>query len=1004
MIKVPSRLPITRIGAVVLTLFQCYLGDSAMGQSEVYKDPKASLEDRVDALFQKLTDEEKLNLLTGTGFTTSPIPRLGIPPMQMVDAGEGVRGGASETLGPATAFPAAVAMASTWDFALVKQIGEAIGEETLNKGNGSQVLLGPAINIHRSPLGGRNGEYFSEDPYLAGRLAVAYIEGLQSTGAAACLKHFAVYNQENRRYTIDARLSERALREIYLSAFEMAVKEAHPWTVMSSYNQINGFKATSNAYLMLDVLKKGWGFDGVLMSDWGGVQDTVGPLNAGNDLEMPGREYMTPERVSTALRAGKVSQAAIDDSVRRILRTILRVGLMDGSRKLDPSRVNSEEHRRLSLQAAVEGIVLLKNEDGVLPLENGKVRSIAIIGAAARDFQIACAGSPKVVPLHSVSPLEGIRKRAGQTIKVVYSTGAEDGSPVPESVLVPPSGKGSGLLAEYFGNRNLEGKPAMVRTDPQIQFEWTDGPPVPGMDQGNFSVRWQGILIPKRSGKFKLSLTADDGCRLFLDDKPLIDHWVDSAATPNLAEVDLQAGHRYKLRVEYFQSGGEAVARLGWGPAGEQRAFAEAVDVASKSDTALVFVATRGTEGEAADRPSMSLPRNQDALIKAVAAANKRTVVILNNGTPVQMTGWIEDVAGVVELWFPGQEGGTALAAILFGDVSPSGKLPTTFGVRREDYPDFGNFPGNNGRVNYAEGIYVGYRHFDKKRIEPLFPFGHGLSYTLFRYTNLRVSSPRLPADGSVQLAVDVTNIGQRSGAEIAQLYISDTKPLIDKPTQELRGFQRLELRPGETKTAVFEVKPRALAYCDVAGKQWRADAGTYEMAVGSSSRDLHLKTSLALEKTFTETIPFLEEQHPPLPEEGEDLALDCSTTSSSEAHDSEYGSEASRATDDNRSTYWRSDSSDPQWLMVDLGKEAPIRRANIQWGEDRFGPAHAKSYSFQVSVDGVNWTDVYQNENGLGGLEKITFDPVTAHWVRLLCKKRASERGDTVVSLQVFN
>ena len=422
----------------------------------VYKDTHAPLEARVDDLFNQLTPDEKTDLLTGTDFTTRPIPRLGVPAMGMVDAGQGVRGGMSSTQGPATAFPSGIAMASTWDPEMVRRIGKAIGEEALNKGTGSQVLLGPAVNIHRSPLGGRNGEYFSEDPFLAAQLGVGYIQGMQSTGCAACVKHYAANNEEVDRDYVDVRVSERALREIYLPAFEAAVKEGHVWTLMSSYNQVNGYHASANHYLLTDVLKKGWGYDGMVMSDWGGVHETVGAVNAGNDLEMPGPGHLKKDNIVRALKTGKITQTAIDDNVRRILRTVIRVGLLDVPRTPNLRFVNSPEHQRLAFEAASQGIVLLKNQGNLLPLDSKRIKSIAVIGLAATDFQVGAAGSPTVQPFYTVSPLDGIKKRVGTNVAVRYVRGTDSGQPVPNANLTLPTG-GNGLRAEYFANRNLEG-------------------------------------------------------------------------------------------------------------------------------------------------------------------------------------------------------------------------------------------------------------------------------------------------------------------------------------------------------------------------------------------------------------------------------------------------------------------------------------------------------------------------------------------------------------------
>jgi beta-glucosidase len=691
---------------LVLSAVFCVAAHSLVSGQTVplYKNPKASLEQRVDDLFSRLTQDEKLSLLGGTGFTMQPIPRLGVPAMAMADAGQGVRGGQNSTLGPATAFPAGIEMASTWDTNLLWRIGQAIGVEARNKGSGVQVLLGPAVNIHRTPLGGRNAEYFSEDPFLTARLDVAYIRGIQSTGVSACLKHFDCNNQETDRRNVNVIVGERALREIYLPAFKAGVQEGGAWCVMSSYNKVNGLYASANPHLLTEILKKEWGFDGMVMSDWHGVHETA-VVQAGNDLEMPTGKHMSVPKLKAALANGSITQTAVDDSIHRILRTIIRVGLLNGPMRRDPSQVNSPAYQQLALEVAENGIVLLKNRRNLLPLDRTRIKSIAVIGEDATNMQVDALGSPEVHPLHTVEFLDGIKARANH-VNVYYASSS----------------------------------------------------------------------------------------------------------------------------------------------------FA-AIVAAKKSDIAVVCVSTRRMEGEGHDRPSMDLPDQQSDLIRAIAAVNKKTIVVLNNGTPVTMTNWLNRVPAVIETWFPGQEGGTALAAILFGDVNPSGKLPDTLGANRDDYPDAGNFPGKNLEVHYAEGIYVGYRHFDKAGIKPLFPFGYGLSYTTFGYKHLQLSNANLSPDGSVKTSVDITNTGKRAGGEVAELYIHVLHPKIDRPVRELKGFAKVALAPGETKTVDFNITPRDLAYFDVPGHQWKADVGEYEIEVGASSRDIRLKTPLRLVSTFTEGV-----------------------------------------------------------------------------------------------------------------------------------------------------
>ena len=960
---------------------------SAHAQTPVYQDPKAPLERRVADLMSRLTTDEKITLLSGTGFSTQPIARLNIPAMEMVDAGQGVRGGNSTTQGPATAFPAGVNMASTWNPALVGRVAAAIGIEAQNKGTGAKVLLGPAVNIHRSPLGGRNGEYFSEDPHLAGRLGVAYIRAMQATGTVACIKHFAANNEEVDRDFVNVLVSERALREIYLPAFEAGVKDGGVWTVMSSYNRVNGPHASANPYLLNDVLKRGWGFDGLVMSDWGGVHQTATTITGGNDLEMPGPGFLAPSKVQSALAGGLVTQEQIEQNATRIVRTILRSGLLDGTQTPNPALVNSNQSREVALQAALESLVLLKNRRAMLPLDATKLRSIALIGPGAQEMQIGASGSPSVQALRSVGPLEGIKSRVGAGVQVRFASGATSGSAFPANVLSVPNGAEAGFRAEYFAGTNLEGAPVATRTDAQVELNRAPN----GVGPNNFSARWTATLTPRTSGQTTFSFRGDDGYRLFLDGKRIIDHWQNGAASTQFATVSLKAGQKYELRAEYFQAAGDAVAQLRWVEPGINP-FAEVIALAKQSDVAIVCVSTRGTEGEGQDRPSMGLPNNQDELVRQVVAANPKTVVVLNNGTPVAMP-WLSSVPALIEAWFPGQEGGRALAQVLFGDANPSGKLPTTLGARREDYPDFGNFPGKAGRVRYDEGIYVGYRAFDKRQIEPLFPFGYGLSYTTFKMNDLRLSSPTLGSTGRLTAQVRVTNTGKRSGAQVVQLYVRDLKPAVDKPVRELKGFGKVFLQPGQSGFVTIDLGPRDFAWCDTKAKGWRVNAGDYAVEVGDSSRNILRRATVRLGDYFS-PIPFMRDEVVVPLETMPDLARGKRATASSLQ---EPQHKAENAFDGDEATRWASEFKDNEWLAVDLGKAQKVGRVHLSWEG-----AFASEFKVQVSDDGQNWRDVYASAQSQGGDEDVSFTPVETQFVRVLCVKRATEYGSSLFSMEV--
>ncbi len=829
---------------------------------------RGTLGKSIEDLLSEMTLEEKVSMLAGVDkWHTRSIQRLGIPSIKMTDGPYGTRTMSDDDPGQTlrgTCFPTGSALGATWNTELVNRVGAALGAET--KAKGCAILLGPCVNIHRSPLGGRNFESFTEDPYLAARLAVAFVNGVQSQQAGTSLKHFALNNSEFERFTISSEAAERVIREIYLPAFAAVVRESQPWTVMCAYNRINGTYASENSRFLSDILKNEWGFEGFVVSDWGAVHSTAPAANSGMDLEMPGPPRFFGDALVTAVKNSDVSLDVINDKVRRILSVIARSGAFDKPLTISKESSDTPENLRLAREAAQEAIVLLKN-DNILPLKRENLSSIAVIGPNAAEARIQGGGSAMVKPYYTITPLEGISRKCGDSVKIHYKIGCRNNRMTPllnSEYLIPGEGEGErGLTGEYFANNDLSGEPVLKRLDKEFTFSWggDSGIAVPGMsvDTDNFSIRWTGKFAAPQSGKYKFGLRIDGLGRIYADNKLIVDKWTDESEVDFISirkeytgECYLEAGMLYDVRVEFasrldLPSWIPRHFRLGCEIPLPDDAIAQAADIAANSDVALVFVGLNEEhETEGRDRPDMELPGAQLELIETVAEANKNTIVVLNNGAPVTMTEWIDRVAGVVEAWFPGQECGNAIADVLFGDVNPSGKLPDTFPKRLEDNPAYLNYPGKNGRVYYDEGIFVGYRYYDNEGIEPMFPFGYGLSYTTFDYNNLQVPA-EMRAGEWLKVAIDVTNTGERAGKEVVQLYIRDVDSSLVRPVKELKGFQKVYLDVGETKTVYFDLGMDALSFYEPDGKQWVAEAGDFEVLIGGSSRDIRARACFRL-------------------------------------------------------------------------------------------------------------------------------------------------------------
>jgi len=802
---------------------------------------------RIESLLAQMTLDEKISMLAGYElWYSTPVPRLGIPSFRMADGPNGVRGVWSEMSPTAAATPVGMALGATWNPDIVEKVGNVLADEVKDK-NG-HVLLAPTVNIHRTPIAGRNFECFAEDPYLSGIMASAYIKGLQDQGIGACIKHFVANDQEYERNTISSEVDERTLREIYLEPFRIAIRNSKPWAIMSAYNRVNGHYACENDHTLLEILKDEWGFEGIVISDWFGTYDDESPTG-GLDLEMPGpARYMANMVVKKALANGTLTEEVLDDKVRRLLRTLERAGLFENTATHPDRAANNPKHRKIIREAAGEAIVLLKNNKALLPLK--KVKRIAVIGPHASKASIFGGGSSSGFrPHYVISPLDGIKNRADKNIQVDFAPGCQifKSLPAPAPELLSTADGRLGLNLSLFNGTEFSGAPAFTDTTSFVDHGWWYIS-VPNVNQDSFSMIQEGFFTPKESGVHQLSLTSVGKGKLYFDGALLLNN--DNTGRELIADLDLEGGKRYPIRIEYVWEGHQQFrsVRLGYLPPQPKDLMGDAVKLAKKADVVIVIGSLNSEwEAEGFDRVDMKLPGTQNELISKVAKANKNTIVVVNTGSAVEMP-WADEVSTIVQLWLNGQEQGNALADVLFGAVNPSGKLPTTFPVRLEDNPAYINYPGENGKVKYGEGIFVGYRYYDKKNLAPLFPFGHGLSYTTFEYSNLRLSKKSLDPTQTLTVKVDVTNTGKVTGKEVVQLYVRDVQSTVARPEKELKAFAKIELKPKQMKTVTFTLDREAFWYFDSGRNAWNTESGEYEVWVGGSSRDVRAKRSVILE------------------------------------------------------------------------------------------------------------------------------------------------------------
>jgi beta-glucosidase len=800
---------------------------------------RAPVATRVAEVLGAMTLDDKLAMVDGIGFSTGTAgyvgsiaanPRLCVPALNLEDGPQGV----ADNVPGVTQLPAPVALAASFDPSLARAYGSVVGSE--ERGKGANVNLGPTVNIVRDPRFGRAFETYGEDPYLAGQTAVGFIGGVQSQGVMSQVKHLAVYNQETNRNTPadDAIIGPRALREIYLPQFQAAVTKGKAASVMCSYSTINGQYACENSDV-LGILDDQWHFPGFVTSDWGATHSTVPSALAGLDMQMPGGTLFGPDyygaALKTAVQDGQVPLPALNGMVSRILTEMFRFGMFDRAPTGSlTATVTTPGHAQAGRDVAEAGAVLLKNSGGILPLAGGRDRSIAVIGSDAGSYALTSGGgSAGVVAPYVVTPAAGITQRAAASgTSVSYAQG--DIPAQGALAAVPASAFPSGLTARYYNNTTLSGTPAATGTVPTVSLSPGGKSPAPGVNASGWSVALTGTIDLPAGGSYALSLSLTGTASVTINGQQVFASQTGFGGNTR-ATVTLPAGAA-TIEVDYADTipfGSDGVT-LGWQPPASL--LAEAVAAAKKARVAVVFVSNFETEG--ADLATIDLPASENQLISAVAAANPDTVVVLNTGSAVTMP-WLSQVKGVIEAWYPGQDDGDEIAAVLFGDVNPSGKLPVTFPSSLAQVPasTAAQWPGTNGTVQYSEGVLVGYRWYATTGITPLFPFGYGLSYTSFAYSHLVVR----PGDDGYQVSADVTNTGQRAGADVAQLYVGDPAS-TGEPAEQLKGFQRVTLRPGQTTRVTFTVGRQAFAWWN---GQWTVTPGTYTLMVGDSSADLPL-------------------------------------------------------------------------------------------------------------------------------------------------------------------
>jgi beta-glucosidase len=837
----------------------------------------------VKALIDALTLEEKATLIAGEDlFSTAAIERLGIPKVHVTDGPSGARGSGLPGAGgpPSTCIPCGSAVGATWNPDLARRLGALVGREALDRG--CRGLLAPTVNLHRSPLAGRNFECYSEDPLLSGRLAAGYVRGVQSEGVFATVKHFVGNEAEFERGSISSVIDERALRELYLLPFEIAIREGGAFAIMTAYNRLNGRWLTQQPSFLLDLLREEWGFEGLVMTDWFGVAETTTSLGAGLDLEMPGPGRALGHAVLAAIADGTVSEMDLDAAVYRLLNGLDRLGVLDVPTPTPDIKPPADADLALLRQASAESMVLLQN-DGILPLSVGSLARIAVLGSHAVSPSIMGGGSAQVTPHSLVTPLQALSDAVGTEAQISYERGCEvSSSPtvVGRAVLRAPDG----FQALKYAGPDFDGP--IVE---QLQLDTLRMLAIGGLGtetpSGEWSMRVVGTVIPEESGRLQIALAQAGEARLTIDGVVVLDgmanpappggsEFFGQASQDLLADVTFERGVPAEFVVEFASVHAHFGGfRVGFRTPDTDALLERAAMAAAAADVAIIFVGTsQETETEGHDRTNFGLPGRQTDLIRQVAAANARTVVVVNAGAPIDMS-WADDVAAVIQCWFGGQEMAAAVADVLVGAAQPGGRLPTTVPERIEHNPSFANFPGENGEVRYGEGVFMGYRGYEHSAIAPQFAFGHGLSYTTFAFGEPTLSAAVYRPGESITVSLPVTNTGARAGSEVVQCYVAPESPRLVRPPKELKAFAKVWLEAGESAVVDLVLESRSFAYWDPGqedwedietrlpemfktlapaverrARGWQIDAGRYEVLLGPSSDSISAKTSVEVQ------------------------------------------------------------------------------------------------------------------------------------------------------------